>query len=328
MKSGISVYGIIKKAELNLGDTRVPDVFTIGWKDIAAVVSRNPVTAYDSQDKDKTIKDIALHQLVNEKAMEHTTIIPVKFGTMLGSEGEVHACLEKGYSLLQSTLEKRQEEVELEVVAWCELTEILPTLTKRDSQIRAKQQEIAQKGDSVSLSDKIALGQYIDQAWKSLKSEYYQAILQSLQQETDDVHLHNLADDQMIINAGCLLHKQNEASFQHSIERLDQQLQELVHFRVIGPLPTYSFSTIQIQKIGQDRIASAQQTLGLPANATEEVVHATYRELVKKYHPDTSDKEETGEFQRIHSAYTTLKDFIDKGAIYPELYQYESDADR
>lgn len=329
MQNGISIYGVIKTGgslasrEIDVGSTEAPAVFTIGFKDLAAVVSSNPLTSYDALSREKAIKDLAVHQLVLEKVMERFTVVPVKFGTMLESEDEVITFLEKAYTLLSDLLDKREGKIELDIAAWWELPEILPVIAQQNSRVREKQQEIAQKGDTVSLEDKMVLGQYIEQALNARKDSYQQVILQTLKQEAEDVCLHEPADDQMICNVAFLLEKKNEASFRHTIDALDQDLQSHVHFRVVGPLPTYSFSTIQIKRIDPDSVEAAKKTLGLPAEITAKAVHDAYHKLAKEFHPDRrGGEEDSEEFQRIHSAYITLRDFVDNGLIHPELYQY------
>ena len=329
MQNGISIYGVIKTGgslasrKIDVGSTETPAVFTIGFKDLAAVVSSNPLTSYDALSREKAIKDLAVHQLVLERVMERFTVVPVKFGTMLESEDEVITFLEKAYTLLSDLLDKREGKIELDIAAWWELPEILPVIAQQNSRVREKQQEIAQKGDTVSLEDKMVLGQYIEQALNARKDSYQQVILQTLKQEAEDVCLHEPADDQMICNVAFLLEKKNEASFRHTIDVLDQDLQSHVHFRVVGPLPTYSFSTIQIKRIDPDSVEAAKKTLGLPAEITAKAVHDAYHKLAKEFHPDRrGGEEDSEEFQRIHSAYITLRDFVDNGLIHPELYQY------
>ena len=58
----------------------------------------------------------------------------------------------------------------------------------------------------------------------------------------------------------------------------------------------------------------AFQTLGLPISASWREVGAKYRELAKKYHPDTNNKKDDkgAEFTKISNAYQTLKSHFGK----------------
>ena len=78
MKNGIYIYGIIKTSgpqefgRIGIGD-KASEALTIGFKDVAAVVSRSPLMVYDSLAKEKTVKDLVTHQFVIEKVMETFT---------------------------------------------------------------------------------------------------------------------------------------------------------------------------------------------------------------------------------------------------------------
>jgi hypothetical protein len=328
MKNGIYIYSILKTSkpqefgEIGIGDKAASRVLTLGFKDIAAVVSSSPLVAYDFLSKEKVVRDLAIHQLVIEKAMERFTTIPVKFGTMLETEEEVIKLLEKGYPLLNNELEKAKGKIELDVVAWWDLQKILATISHQNDQVQARQQEIAMKGGQVSTEDKIMLGQLIEQALKAEKARYQQVILETLKQETVDVCLHDLVGDKMVLNTAFLLEKKNEKSFDTAIRSLDQKLEGTINFRVVGPLPLYSFSTIVFKKIDPERIEEAKKTLGLAGEITEKTLRDAYHQLAQKYHPDKTSGEDATEFQLIHDAHSILKDFIENGLMHVEVYRW------
>jgi DnaJ-domain-containing protein 1 len=332
MKNGIYIYGIIKTSEpqefgeIGIGNNGASRVLTLGSKDIAAVVSRCPLKAYDSLTKERVVKDLATHQLVIEKVMARFTILPVKFGTIVESEDDLITFLENSFSLLNDELSKAKGKIELDVVAWWDLQKILATISRHNEQIQAKQQEIAMKGEQASTEDKIMLGKLIEQAMQAEKARYQQVILQTLKQETVDVCLHELASDKMILNTAFLLEKNKEKSFDTAIHDLDQKLESIVNFRVVGPLPLYSFSTIVFKKIDPMRVEEAKKTLGLAGELTEKTLRDAYHQLAQKYHPDkTGGEASTENFQQIHDAYSTLKDFFEHGLIYAEVYQWKEE---
>lgn len=59
-------------------------------------------------------------------------------------------------------------------------------------------------------------------------------------------------------------------------------------------------------------ISNALRTLGLPPTATMREVGAKYRQLAKKYHPDTGGTANATEFTKVNSAYQTLKKHFGK----------------
>ncbi len=134
MKNGIYIYGIIKTSgpqelgDIGISNKDVPDVLTIRFKDIAAVVSHGPLMTYDSLAKEQVVKDLVIHQFVLEKVMTRFTIVPIKFGTMVETKDEVSAFLENGYVLLSNERGKMEGKIELDIVAWWELPKILAAI--------------------------------------------------------------------------------------------------------------------------------------------------------------------------------------------------------
>jgi hypothetical protein len=331
MKNGIYIYGIIKTSEpqvfgeIGIGDETPSKVYNLVFKDIAAIISSSPLVIYDTLSREKVLKDLTTHQLVLEKVMQHFTIVPVKFGTMVETENEVTKFLEKGYDLLTNELDKAKGKIELDVVVWWDLEKILATIPDHNEQIQAKQQEIAMKGEQASLDDKVMLGHLIEQALKAEKARYQQLILQTLKQVTMDLSLHELVSDKMILDAAFLLEKKNEGSFDAAVHSLDQKLENMVNFRVVGPLPLYSFSTVVFEEFDAEKVEKAKKTLGLTGEITEEALRGAYYQLAREYHPDTKGDEGVEEFELIHNAYSTLESFLEKGLMHVEVRRWKEE---
>ncbi|EFH81425.1 GvpL/GvpF family gas vesicle protein [Ktedonobacter racemifer] len=284
MKDGLYVYGIIKEAgpqefgEIGIGNNAHARVFALGHQGLAAIVSHSPWRVYESLSREEVIKDLAIHQLVTEKVMQRFTIAPVKFGTLLESEDEVRAFLTNDANLLAGLLDEIAGKIELDLVAWWELAKIIATLPGRNVEVREQQRKLALKGENVSLEDKILLGQCIERALKEEKEKCLQVITQTLGKVVLDTSLHDLANDEMIINAGFLLEKSKEELFHATVEALDQTLEGNINFRIVGPLPLYSFSTIVFHKIDVAEVEDARKELGISGELTEQAVRNAYRQ--------------------------------------------------
>jgi hypothetical protein len=244
---------------------------------------------------------------------------------MAETEDEVTQFLEKGYALLNNELEKIEGTIELDVVVWWDLQKILPTISRHNDQIQARQQQLVQKSGQVSFEEKVMLGQLIEQALKTEKVRYQEMILHMLKSEAIDICSHALANDEMIFNAAFLLQRKDEEAFHTLVHSLDEKLENSVNFRVVGPLPPYSFSTIVLERVNPASIEEAKKTLGLTAEITDKALRNTYHQLAQKYHPDKNQGADSPEFQQIHSAYKTLKDFIENGLTHTKVYQWKKD---
>lgn len=331
MSDGIYVYGIIKTGDaqefgtIGIGD-QATAVLTVGFKDVAAVVSRSPLMVYDSLAREKTVRDLATHQFVIEKVMQRFTILPVKFGTMLETEDDVITFLKKGYILLGDELRKMAGKIELNVVASWDVQKVLAVLYRDNARLQKKQKDIAMQSDTVSLEDKIALGRLVEQTLQAQKTRYHRVILQTLEEETVDVCLHDLVSDEMIFNAAFLLEKKNEELFTETVTVLDHKLENAANFRMVGPLPVYSFSTILFDSIDPRRFEEAKKIFGLNGEITAKAVHDAYRQLAQKCHPDKGSAGNPLTFPVLNAAYRTLKNGIEHGLKHVEVYRWEKGA--
>ena len=332
MKNGIYIYGIIKASNprefgaIGIGD-QPTSVATLAFKDIAAVVSESPYTIYDSLAKEKTVRDLVTHQFVLEKVMASFTVLPVKFGTMVESAGEVLTLLEKGYALLSDELRKMEGKIELDVVAQWEMPKVMAAIYRDSPHIQRKQREFALKGSQVAVEEKVTLGQLVAERIQTHKASSIQLILQTLKEEAVDLCLHDVVSDEMILNAAFLLEKKREESFNEAVTLLDQKLENAVNFRVVGPLPPYSFATILLESIDPGSVEAARKTLGLRGEReiTGKAVRDAYRQLAQKSHPDSGGSAGIQDFSRLHAAYRTLKNVVEHGMTRVEVYRWEKD---
>src|SRR5437879_12004580 len=105
--SGIYVYSIIECEQprtfgkIGIGG-RGDDVYTVHYKDLAAVVSRTPLMVYDP-----TRENALAHEHVNEVSIEEGfTPVPMSFGTMFKTEKDIVEFLEDTYDAFSAVLAK------------------------------------------------------------------------------------------------------------------------------------------------------------------------------------------------------------------------------
>ena len=328
LQDGIYIYGVIKTSdpqefgEIGIGN-KASKVLTTRFKGLAAVVSDSPWKIYTSLAKEETIKDLVTHQFVIEKVMENFTVIPVKFGTMMETEDELIKFLDKGYFLLRNQLRKLQDKIELDLVATRQFPECLAAIYRHRRSIKRKQEEITEKGERASVEDKIALGKAVEQTLRSEKVKANKLILQTLEKLTQDFCLHDLLDENMIFNAAFLIEKKDKESFNQAVSLLDQKFENALRFRLVGPLPPYSFSTVVIENINPKEVEEAKKTLGLNGEVTNKTVYEAYRQLALKFHPDKNPNEDQSRFHFINLAYRKLKDYLEKGFLHVDIYRWE-----
>jgi hypothetical protein len=94
---GRYVYCIIRASQaLRFGaigmDEQWPDVYTINYRDMAAIVSDVPISPLDS-----TRENVLAHERVNETVMREHTVIPMSFGTIFKTREDIVELLRSAY---------------------------------------------------------------------------------------------------------------------------------------------------------------------------------------------------------------------------------------
>src|SRR5687768_12414536 len=110
-EGGKYVYCIIRLdrprdfGEIGIGGSK--RVYTVHYRDLAAVVSDTPIVIYDP-----TRENVLAHEFVNETVMREFTLIPMSFGTVFRSEKDVSVLLKSTYQAFTDVLEKMQDKIE------------------------------------------------------------------------------------------------------------------------------------------------------------------------------------------------------------------------
>ena len=107
-------------------DEQWADVYTINYKDMAAVVSDVPIAPLDS-----TRENVLAHERVNETVMREHTVIPMSFGTIFKTREDIVELLRSAYDAFADVLNKMQDKLEFG----------LKVLWDRDEMVRAIEQE-------------------------------------------------------------------------------------------------------------------------------------------------------------------------------------------
>jgi hypothetical protein len=317
---GNHIYGIIAASEeIDFGPLGISGkddvVFTIPYQDIAALASSSPSLAYESVPKETLVRYLARHQAVIEGVMRSYTVIPMKFGTVARDKEELDEILARGYTQFKDALGRMDNKIELEVVAlWSNLDSILKEVGKEEK-IKTFKEGITSTPPEKILSAKIELGKAVKSLLDERRDKVGSEIIDELKKWAIDFRNHEVLDDAMIMNTAFLVNKHQEEDFDESVDYLNRKYQEKINFRVIGPLPPYSFSTLKLKRIKFEKIREAARVLNLGEEATLSEVKEAYRDLTRKFHPDKNPPGSTTQkrFKEISEAYHILVDCCSSG---------------
>jgi len=319
------MYGVIPNGEamsfgaIGIGD-RGDEVHTVPYKELAAAVSDCPATDYAAikdTDKEKVIRDLAAHQRVIEEVMKGSSILPMKFGTMVKDEVEVEAILRRGYFTLKEALAGVQDKVEVEVVATWDLDSVMQESAQEEPIARLKAKIEQSQSRLRSVPDRIEVGKMVYESVARRRENHQQEVLGALTNLALDLQENVVMDDRMVMNVAFLINKDRQEEFDDKVKEVDRRLGGALNFRVIGPLAAYSFSTIEVRPLTRQEIREARELLGIDEeDRSLAEIKAAYYQLAQEHHPDLKPGDEEAEerFARIAGAYQLLTSFCLGGA--------------
>ncbi|HEY3159760.1 MAG TPA: GvpL/GvpF family gas vesicle protein, partial [Vicinamibacterales bacterium] len=132
---GRYVYCIIRASQpLKFGaigmDEQWAEVYTINFKDMAAVISDIPLAPLDS-----TRENVLAHERVNETVMRDHTVIPMSFGTIFKTREDIVELLRSAYDAFGDVLNKMQNKLEFGLKVLWERDVIVKEIEEEDEDI-------------------------------------------------------------------------------------------------------------------------------------------------------------------------------------------------
>ena len=238
-------------------------VYTIPLQNISAIVSDMDSTQFDYSDRETLGYLLVHYQKTIEDLMAKgfTMIIPMRPGTIVSSKEEVFKILANGHDLIIDTLKKIVNQTEIDiVVSWADFPDTLREIAGH-SDIIAMKDDILKKTDTLSQVDQVKVGMLIQEKLKEKNKKVELDILDSLSQISLDIKTHEVMNDQMITNSAFLINRNKKEKFKQVIDQLDEEYKGLFNFKLVGPLPCYSFYTIEVKELNPEHVVQAKMNL-------------------------------------------------------------------
>jgi hypothetical protein len=325
-ENGKYIYGIlnsntdlkltIPKAFLSDGGESPAAVYTIPHQDLSALVRDSNGAGSLPRSKETLARLLIGHQAVIERIMAGgATVIPMKLGTYAQDENEVDAILHEGYALMKEIMKKIADKIEIDVVAtWSHFASTVKDAGE-EKEIKEFKERLLSRPGGATVDDRMKIGLMIKKALDEKRAGVSRDILERLQTVSEDARIHELMDDQMVMNAAFLITRARHKDFEEKVEEINKSMQDKLNFRCVGPLPPYSYYTLEAKKFHFEEIDRARKKLGLlKKRATRGEIKNAHKAMAFSAHPDRNplapDMEK--EFDEITQAYNLLCEYCRK----------------
>ena len=281
-------------------------VHTVAFNGLECVVSHYRGEDFRTMGREKLVRSLLAHQKVVECAMGERDVLPVKFGTVLNDPEEVLELLSQNHRALTDAMNGIRDKVEIEVAATWDIRRVLTEVGQQEEVARARQ-ALLHLGQATT-EQRVQLGQMVKAGMDRKRDSYRDRMAGLLSPLAMDMARNALLSDEMVMNVAFLVERGRVGQLCAGVERLDQLFQNEVSFRIIGPLPPYSFSTVGVTRLTTEQVEDACQALRLSRETCEAEVKNVYRRLSAGMHRQllSGDRLATEQFTRLRQAAQVL----------------------
>ncbi|MCF7888941.1 MAG: GvpL/GvpF family gas vesicle protein [Victivallales bacterium] len=246
-KEGKYIYCIIDSevpesfGNIGIGG-RGDEVYTISFKNSAAVISCSPVKNYRV-----SRENMMSHEKAIEEAMKKHTVLPVKFGTITETDEEMKNILCREYDKFNKLLKKMKDKKELGLKAIFKEDVIFKYIIEKHKDIAKLKEIISAKPPEKTHFQRAKIGEMVENALEQEKELYKEKILDALSPLVEDIVENKNYGDRMILNGAFLVKNSKEDEFDKIVHKLDKEYGDLVTFKYIGLIPPFNFVNLVIK---------------------------------------------------------------------------------
>jgi hypothetical protein len=251
--TALYVYGVIGAADpagwvgADEIDGAAAEVRTIQEGPLSALVSDIPADRVPGRRE-----DLELHRRVLARAIEHGTVIPMRFGMVMDSEDLVRKrLLVKHAPELIDLLRTLDGQVQMTIRAFYAEDALLRHVMETNEDIASRSAALEGLPELATRGERIALGEAVAAAVDARRARDEQALLDRLRPFASEVRVDAPGGDRVALNAQLLVPRDRRGLLDDAVRELGSALQGYLALRYIGPLPAYSFSELSLES-GED----------------------------------------------------------------------------
>ena len=309
--TAVYIYGIIRNSgPTSFGRLGLPtgreEVEVVLQDGIAAVVSNFSGPHPKELPRHELLNQLALHQRVLERVMEEHFVLPVKFGTVLDNRAEVLKVLRCGAPQLEQAINRFDGTVQFEAAATWELGPVFADIAN-DEEIASLREAVGRMPQNESLSLLHTIGILVKESLDKRRNAVRGELTSLLGEYVKDRAPNALMGDEMVLNEAFLVRKSAQEEFLVRLHSADARFQGKLTLRCIGPLPPYSFGSVEVLRPSKEEIDAAAVLLGLGREFSASAVRKAYRTRAAQLHPDVNRSPEAVDaFARLRTAEALL----------------------
>ena len=264
------------------------EVYTFPLNGIAAVVGASPLTDYRGLKRDQAMRYLVIHQRVVEAVLNHFTVLPVKFGTVLSDLSHLERMLYQGQAQFKRALSSLQGLTQMEVVMMWDMQRVFQEISQDEAIVQMKAQ-LAQQPADPTVDPRVVLGRMVKETLERRRSALGEQVAPQLRALARDNVANPILNDTIVVNLALLLDADGRKSLDTTLSQLDKAYNGQYTFRSVGPLPPYSFATVDVQTPSFEMVEACRELLACGSTVTLDEIKRAYYQAAKQVHPDLNN---------------------------------------
>ena len=191
-------------------------------------------------------KGLRAHWRVLEEAVAGATVLPVRFGTVMESEGAVvEQFLAPRHDHLVALLAELSGKVQLSVKAFYDEERLMRGVVDESPAVAQLRERVRQRPKAATYYDRIQLGELVAGEVEQARERDSALVIGRLEPLAVATRRAPPGAADAAVNAAFLVERSRVEEFSEAVGRLSDEVKGRMRLRYIGPLPPYSFTEEQ-----------------------------------------------------------------------------------
>jgi len=241
MAGELYIYGIMAgDHRLDFGKIGIEgrEVFTLGRKDVACVVSDSPSEEYVADNR-----NTSAHARVLEHLVQRHSMLPMRFGTVAPSERDVLSFLKSHRKDIKRLLKKLSGKVEVELeILWKDMKPIFSKIGRSNGTLRKLRKLSREK----TREELIMAGELVSRLLHEKKEVEGKKFIKALKSSCEDYRITPSPLDEVILNASFLIDSKKLEKFDRAADAISDEYADELRIKYIGPISPCSFVSLHM----------------------------------------------------------------------------------
>jgi len=239
------VYGVLS------ADDEPPNIEGIGGAPLREITS-DGIAALVSDMGDHELKlgreEMTTHARVLEEALQHGTVLPMRFGVVMAGEPAVKsALLDAHLDELKEQLSEMAGKVELRVRAVYDEQSLMREVVQEDQDIARLRNSLRGAPEDATYYGRIQLGEMVAKAVERKRDHDAAQLLDILTPLALAVHVGEPNNERIVLNASFLAERAEMAEFDDAVDEIGRAQADRMRLKYTGPLPPHSFVRLRTE---------------------------------------------------------------------------------